>query len=603
MSSESQQASSNPFVVIDRLKNNLKQLQQQFPTIKSEEDPISILEKIPSKLPIINGKPVLVTAFCGPSGAGKSTIFNLLTGLNSPTSNTRRPNSFGSLVAIPKEIFDNPERNDYLPNFKIDCLKSPDELLDKNIPKDKIFIKPYEMKYGNKSNWIYIADIPDFNGIEVSNWEKTEQMIQRADSIIFVSTAEGYADRKTIEYFIKVLRLSGKVIYLLTKVDSEQNAKNILIDRIDEKQKGYFIQNIERVDKTAVADLKKCHFYYSLRSENPKIEDIKPSTLNSNFSFIDEIFSNQNKDTILNSFCYSLKEASNLGEILCNNTSDLIKEEESYKSSIEEQVRKEADYIVGNIIPFMKIISKIIRKIQIKRFDYYKNKIKNFFRKNNATEENLKNENLKNNDNKKLAEEQERLSKAVEELFDEWLKNEKANSLMNKKVRDQAIRERIKASYKVILPIKDDGYIDDIIDEELKKKIDNGNTINEVIIDVLLLGGPGLIILDYFFLGGLGELGMMAIGGAIGGLGGGIIEYLNVKGLKNFLNNTQEEWLEKRREEYFNYLMEYANNLVLEDIDFKYLKDILEKSNKDIEILNNCSPSSFDFSDAGEQHD
>ncbi len=98
MSSESQTNSSNPFIVIDRLKNNLKQLQQQFPNLKAEEDPVSILEKIPDKLPIINGKPVLVTAFCGPSGAGKSTLFNLLTGLNSPTSDIRRPNSFGSLI-------------------------------------------------------------------------------------------------------------------------------------------------------------------------------------------------------------------------------------------------------------------------------------------------------------------------------------------------------------------------------------------------------------------------------------------------------------------------------------------------------------------------
>ena len=117
MDSESQ-TTNNTFAVIERLKNNLKELQKQFPDIKSEEDPVSILEKIPTKLPLINGKFVLVTAFCGPSGAGKSTLFNLLTGLNSPTSDIRRPNSFGSLVAIPKEVFDSTERNDYLPNFK-----------------------------------------------------------------------------------------------------------------------------------------------------------------------------------------------------------------------------------------------------------------------------------------------------------------------------------------------------------------------------------------------------------------------------------------------------------------------------------------------------
>ena len=603
MSSESQAANLNPFVVIDRLKNNLKQLQMQFPNLKTEEDPVSILEKIPSKLPIINGKPVLVTAFCGPSGAGKSTLFNLLTGLNSPTSDTRRPNSFGSLVAIPKEIFDSPERNDYLPNFKIDYLKSPVELLDENIPKDKLFIEPYDMKFGDKTNWIYIADIPDFNSVAVSNWEKTEQMIQRADSIIFVSTEEGYSDRKTIEYFIKILRIAGKVIYLLTRNKTQEIAQQILSKHL--------LDNIKRVDPSATSELGKCHFYYSLLSETPKIDDIKPSSLNSNSSFIEEIFSNQNKETILNSFCYSLKEASNLGESLCSKTSNLIKEEESYKNNIEEQIKKEAEYIVGDEIPLLKILSKIIGEIQIRRYDYIKNsilsfgsKIKGFFKKNDDEKENIKNELKKINDSEKLDAEQKRLSDSVEKLFDEWLKNEKANSILDKKVKNESIRARIRASYKVILPVKNEGYIDEIINSKLNESLEDGSAnIKVKIANALLAGGTFLFFVDLFVDGAIGTMGMISLA-ALGGLGGSeIINFLNAIGLRPVLEKIQKEWLIKRKEEYYNYLMEYANNLVLEEIDFKYLKDILEKNEKDIEILKNCSPSSFDFSDAGEKHD
>ena len=603
MSSESQTTGSNPFIVIDRLKNNLKQLQQQFPNLKAEEDPVSILEKIPDKLPIINGKPVLVTAFCGPSGAGKSTLFNLLTGLNSPTSDIRRPNSFGSLVAIPKEVFDNPERNDYLPNFKIDYLKSPAELLDENIPKDKLFIESYEMKYGNKENWIYIADIPDFNSVAVSNWEKTEQMIQRADSIIFVSTEEGYSDRKTIEYLIKILRISGKVIYLLTRNKTQEIAQQILSKHL--------IDNIKRVDPSAVSELGKCHFYYSLLSENPKIEDIKPSAMNSNFDFIEEIFSNQNKETILNSFCYSLKEASDLGESLCNKTSALINAEETYKNNIEEQIKKETEYIVGDEIPLFKILSKIIGEIQIRRYDYIKNKIfslgnkiKGFFNKNDNEKENIKNELHKINDTEKLDAEQKRLAESVEKLFDEWLKNEKANSILDKKVKDEAIRARIRASYKVILPVKNEGYIDEIIKARLNECLDDGSTSVKIkIANALLAGGTLLFFIDLFVDGAIGTLGMVSLA-ALGGLSGSeILNFLNAIGLRPVIEKIQKEWLEKRREEYFNYLMEYANNLILEEIDFKYLKDILEKNQKDIELLKDCSPSSFDFSNAGEQHD
>ncbi len=592
MDSESQ-ATNNTFAVIERLKNNLKELQKQFPDIKSEEDPVSILEKIPTKLPLINGKLVLVTAFCGPSGAGKSTLFNLLTGLNSPTSDIRRPNSFGSLVAIPKEVFDSTERNDYLPNFKIDYLKSPAELLDENIPKDKLFIEPYEMKYGNKENWIYIADIPDFNSVAVSNWEKTEQMIQRADSIIFVSTEEGYSDRKTIEYFIKVLRISGKVIYLLTRNKSDEVAQQILSKHL--------IDNIKRVDSSAVSELGKCHFYFSLLSSNPTVEDIKPSALNSNSSFIEEIFSNQNKDTILGSFCSSVRKAANLGEYICDDVKKRVIAEEDFRTLIENQIKVETEYIVGDKIPLFQILNKIFGEIQIRRYDLVKrklfslgNKIKNIFVKNNNEEEVLKNEiNSVNNDNK-LEEEQKRLAISVERLFEEWLKNEKANFNMNKKVNGEDLRERLRTLYKVVLPVKNEGYIDDIVKNKLNESLDDNKIqLKTKIANAMLATGTFLFFVDLFVDGAIGTLGMISLA-ALGGISGSeILNFLNAIGLKPVLENIQKEWLEKRKEEYFNYLIKYANDLVLENIDFKYLRDVIDKNNKDIELLKDCSPESF----------
>ena len=593
MCSESTETNLNPFIVIDRLKNNLKQLQVQFPDIKSEEDPVSILEKIPAKLPLIEGKLVLVTAFCGPSGAGKSTLFNLLTGLNSPTSDIRRPNSFGSLVAIPKEVFDSSERNDYLPNFKIDYLKSPAELLDENIPKDKLFIEPYEMKYGNKENWIYIADIPDFNSVAVSNWEKTEQMIQRADSIIFVSTEEGYSDRKTIEYFIKVLRISGKVIYLLTRNKSSEVAQQILSKHL--------LDNIKRVDSSAVSELGKCRFYYSLLSETPSIEDIKPSSLNSNSSFIDEIFSNQNKETILESFCSSVRKAANLGEYICDDALNRVRAEEDFRTLIENQIKIETEFIVGDKIPLLQILNKIFGEIQLRRYDLVKKKlfslgsrIKNIFVKDDNKEEAIKQEiNTVNSDNK-LEEEQKRLAVSVERLFDEWLKNEKANFNMNKKVKGEDLRERLRTLYKIVLPVKNEGYIDEIVKSKLNESLDDNKVqVKTKIANALLATGTFLFFVDLFVDGAIGTLGMISLA-ALGGISGSeILNFLNAIGLRPVLENIQKEWLEKRKEEYYNYLIKYANDLVLENIDFKYLREILDKNGKDIELLKDCSPKSF----------
>ena len=593
MDTDSQTANLNTFAVIERLKNNLKELQKQFPEIQSGEDPVSMLEKIPTKLPLINGKLVLVTAFCGPSGAGKSTLFNLLTGLDSPTSDIRRPNSFGSLVALPTEVFDSPERNDYLPNFKIDYLKSPVELLDENIPKDKLFIEPYEMKYGNKVNWIYIADIPDFNSVAVSNWEKTEQMIQRADSIIFVSTEEGYSDRKTIEYFIKVLRISGKVIYLLTRNKSAEVAQQILSKHL--------IDNIKRVDSSAVSELGKCHFYYSLLKETPTIEDIQPSALNSNSSFIDEIFTNQDKNTILSSFCSSVKKAADLGEYICNDVLKLVTAEEDYRNLIENQIRTETEFIVGDKIPLLQILNKIFGEIQIRRYDLVKrklfslgNRIKNLFAKDENKEQAIKNEiNTVSTDNK-LEEEQKRLAVSVERLFDEWLKNEKANINMNKKVKGEELRERLRSLYKVVLPVKNEGYIDEIVKSKLNESLDDNKVqVKTKIANALLATGTFLFFVDLFVDGAIGTLGMISLA-ALGGISGSeILNFLNAIGLRPVLENIQKEWLEKRKEEYYNYLIKYANDLVLENIDFKYLRDIIEKNNKDIELLKDCSTESF----------
>lgn len=598
----------NVFSEIERLKNNIQQLRQNFPDCRAVEDPISIIEKIPSKVPMIDGKLVLVTAFCGPSGAGKSTLFNLLTGLNSPAG-VKRPTSFGSLVAIPQEIFEKEEKTAFLPSFKIDRLKSPEDLKDENIPKNKLFIKSYDMKYGGKNNWIYVADIPDFNSIAMSNWEKTEEMLKRADSIIFVSTQEGYSDRKTIEYFIKVLKNSGKVIYLLTRIEAEESND---FDKVAQDILGkYLINAVKMVNPVAVAHLDKCLFYYSPNSKKPSLGDIRP--YNNKKDFIDEIFTNQTKETILEKYCLSVRRAAELSELVCDKARISIKEEKDFNNFVVNQIIKEADYIVGDEIPLFKILFKIIDEINIRRYELVKSKLKSlgsklfFFIPKNKKEssETIKEEvsQIKNSSGERIEAEEKRLLEAIEHLFTQWLSNEKAHGNMIKRVPAEDDRAFICRAYRVALPVKDQGYIDDIIKTKMNEGLDDDKMkVKAKIANALLASGGALTALDLIVDGGLGTLGMISLAGLGGILGSEMMNFFDAIGLQPVLKKIQNDWLQKRKEEYVSYLTEFAKKLVLENIDLDYLDGILKKSLEDIKLLKDCKPSSFDRTD-GEKND
>ena len=165
---------------------------------------------------------------------------------------------------------------------------------------------------------------------------------------------------------------------------------------------------------------------------------------------------------------------------------------------------------------------------------------------------------------------------------------------MNKKVKGEDLRERLRTLYKIVLPVKNDGYIDEIVKDKLNESLDDNKVqVKTKIANALLATGTFLFFVDLFVDGAIGTLGMISLA-ALGGISGSeILNFLNAIGLKPVLENIQKEWLEKRKEEYYNYLVKYANDLVLENIDFKYLSDVLDKNNKDIELLKDCSPESF----------
>ncbi|MBR3718085.1 MAG: hypothetical protein IKN19_08985, partial [Bacteroidaceae bacterium] len=106
---------------------------------------------------------------------------------------------------------------------------------------------------------------------------------------------------------------------------------------------------------------------------------------------------------------------------ICDDALNRVRAEEDFRTLIENQIKIETEFIVGDKIPLLQILNKIFGEIQLRRYDLVKKKlfslgsrIKNIFVKDDNKEEAIKQEiNTVNSDNK-LEEEQKRLAVSVE---------------------------------------------------------------------------------------------------------------------------------------------------------------------------------------------
>lgn len=218
--------------------------------------------------------PVLIATLYGPSGAGKSTLFKLLTGVEVPAGGAVRPCSMACAAAVPESIDDPQKLAALFPDHISEKMVSQSQIRQTDGP-DRLLFATYASDKKHPIQLV-LVDVPDFNTVEKTNWDKAEKMLERAEVVIFMVYDNAYSDEKVIQELSRCCKKSAKMAYMLTMTNADA-AKQIWQDLL-QKVPGKFAEFQEqRADgKTLHQFLSESPVYYSPRSERPSLENVYP---------------------------------------------------------------------------------------------------------------------------------------------------------------------------------------------------------------------------------------------------------------------------------------------------------------------------------------
>jgi ABC-type oligopeptide transport system ATPase subunit len=547
-----------------QMHENISLLLKEIPVLtnninfKSSESAVDIagfiqLKKLPGRYVEIEGKPVIICSLVGPSGAGKSTVFNLLTNLSTPAGGAVRPMTFSSLVAIPEEIYGKIDCEMLFPGFNLVELQSKSDLRNKNLPASQLFKTSY--KQPESDFWLCLVDIPDFNTTEKTNWTKAQQMIDRADSIIYAVYVEAYKDSKSYDFLKKCCRLSGSLSYLLTKVDSDkanESAKAVRNDLIDFSTKDPEF-NEQRSDKTTLLKyFKDTPFYYSERSKDPDISDFHPLA-NTNLSFNKFLFGQRGLEIILKHYLQSISVAVKSCRSICIEAQSRREMLEEKLGKVDKEINETAERIVGEEFPVFHVLAMIKKLLEENRPGFLK-RIMTPVRLIGTTLKNSLNtlhQKVKRVGKSEFSEEvaerdkleRERLKEFSEKLVEKWRESHEKEELNSENCRKQLL-----ALETIPLPPVDEEW-----EIFVRNKIENWFENNKnrwiwlnVINDLLIAAGTGFFIADVFIDGGIGTLGVVAAVGGSSAASGFFLSLFNHLGLAREINQAHKLWKDLR---------------------------------------------------------
>lgn len=542
--------------LIDDIPGLLRSLKGQQP----ELEPVKLLEKMPVQIVDIDDVPVVATAFCGPSGAGKSTIFNLVTQLKVPAGGAVRPMTHASLVATPEQIAGNIDLARLFPRFQLEPMQTVSDLRNPSTPRDRLFYSTYPNAPEDKGLWVCLIDIPDFNTTHRENWEKAEQMIERADSVIFTVYNEAYKSQKTFEILKRVLRLSGSITYVLTKLDPANCRENATAMRDDliacARHDAEF--HSQRSDSESLVDfLEKAPFYYSAYDNELKIDKILPLE-NCKESFFDHIFGQQGLSTILKRQLQTIAAGRELCEKTCSSAKNLQQSTVKEIDKCDELLQQSAARIAGNEFPIfaiLEMISKILEENRpniIKRLFLPLTKLGSGLRRVYDSIRNLLVTPAKSEGIHQRSEiERQRLLAEIDRLVEDWRRAHSSDELPYDKCRNLA--EALRNSG--LPPVSKEW--ESHVEAEMRIYLQKNPSLwiwLDIIKELIKGAGAGLIAADIVIDGGLGTMGTLALIGSAGALGGVLSEIFTLMGLREQVKDANTRWVEERKTAYFSYL-------------------------------------------------
>ena len=542
--------------LIEHIPQLYRSLHEQLPYL----EPVKLLEKMPLQIVEAMNLPLVATAFCGPSGAGKSTIFNLVTQLKVPAGGAVRPMTHASLVAAPEQVIGDIDLTLLFPGFQLEPMNAASDLRNPGTPCERLFYSTYPNAPDNKGLWVCLIDIPDFNTTHRENWDKAEQMIERADSVIFTVYHEAYKSQKTFDILRRVLQLSGSVTYLLTKIDPKscrENASAIRNDLIACARNDAEFQS-HRADGETLADfLEKAPFFYSAYDNALTLDGILPLA-NCNEGFYDHIFGQHGLATILKRQLQTIAAGRELCEKTCESARHRQHANKQKIDKTDAILLNSAARIAGNEFPVFAILEMISKILEENRPNFVKrlflpltmlgSGLRSVF---DSVRGLLGSPRKSEGIHQRSVLERERMLVEIERLVEDWRRSASYDDLNYDRCRN--IADSLATGD--LPPVGNEW--EKHVEADLRKYLQTNPNLwiwIDVIKELAKGAGAGLIAADIVIDGGLGTMGTLSIIGSCGALSGVLSEMFTLMGLREHIKEANREWVAERTESYDKHL-------------------------------------------------
>jgi len=509
--------------------------------------------------------PPLIATLYGPTGAGKSTLFKLLTGVSVPAGGAIRPCTMACAAAVPDILDDEQKLSALFPNYLTEKLVSPDQIRQLDGP-DRLLFATYDAQQ-KEGVQLVLVDVPDFNAVETTNWDKAEKMLELAEVVVFMVYKTAYADHKVIQQLESCCKKSASMVYMLTMTNAEE-AKEIWVDLLQKVEMKFAESQKKRTDgKTLHQFLSESPVYFSPSSERPNLENVLPLVETS--PPLQSLFRGlEAEKLIISKFRGSAEEAVQSCAVVIEKAEQEIKVMIQRDHAMRADLKEYARAVAFNEFPAGRLVQIVLEEARRRRPWYLRIITSGFevpglmFKKGQALIDLLRG---KNTDGPSLVNrddlEKKRLYDAIEHLGNKWRGNYPDLSGIEgilSAINCEAARTHFN---KIPIPVAGLDW-----EKEVRKDLVKWAEENKLkcamlatVPELAMAAGIGLLVVDLCTVGGAftALLTNLGIAGTVGGVGAAVgvgVKFLEDYHLNAVAENAQNKWKEQRTLELLSHL-------------------------------------------------
>lgn len=530
---------------------------------------------------------MLVATLYGPTGAGKSTLFRLLTQVEVPAGGITRPLSRGTAAAVPESI-DEATLARLFPGCALHQLENPDDL--KADPQtqsgaEKLYWRHYSLpaepasdpaaapaETDSRSVRLVLTDVPDFNSIQVANWAEAERMLRQAQMVIFVCYREAYADHRTIEELQRTCRLAGSMAYLVTKLDSMEEAEIIRNDLLSKLGSRPDFATKRADGKSLFEFFAASPFFASCRREKVQLSDFvacdgdtaRPLSLSS-------MLMGQDAEKVLRASLLSpLQDSLVECRTFWKEARRRLDHLKGLWEQVQQETKAEAFKIADSEFPIGKFFELVVRQVESKRWTVvsvvawpFRLAVRGLYSLGKTIVQQLSDAKKKGEIKQRHLLEKELLVGAINRLVDHWREVFfTSRSGEDASIAGELNAERIESLRQQFseTPVPVGTMLEN---EEVKESLKSWMIDNPWAArffanspDILAIVGTGLIAGDLIITGGfVGTIGGFAVSGGASLLGGYLVDLLKRTNLEKIATDAHIAWRHERERVLTDHLM------------------------------------------------